>query len=144
MINDSQLYFSNAQALTATADATNVIDASIARQLGDGRPLSVFIHVNVAADGTTTDETYAFSITTDDNASLSSDTTVVGPVSKTYTQLAINTLHEIPIPQNSVFEQYIGLVYTLGGTTPTVTVTSWLGISGQLPSVKTYPNGYNV
>ncbi len=143
MINDTQLYFSNAQALTATADATNVIDLGVARNIGDGEPMSVFLHVDVAADFTTTDETYTFAITTDDNASLSSDTTVVSRAILA-SALAVNTLHEIPIPQGSVFEQFVGLVYTLAGTTPTLTVTAWLGQQGSLPSVKTYPNGYNV
>lgn len=140
---DTQHLFSSAQALTATADATNVINLGIARQIGDGTPVSVFLHVDVAADFTTGDETYSFSVTTDDNAALTSDTTVVTRAILA-AALTINSLHEIVIPQGSVFEQYMGLVYTLAGTTPTLTVTAWLAPRGSLPSVKTYANGYDV
>lgn len=145
MLLDTQLLFSNAQALTATADATNVVDLSVAREIGDGRPLSLFIQVSVAADATTGDETYAVSITTDDNASLTSDTVVVGPINLPRAILTANSLHEIRLPAKGLanWERYMGVVYTLGGTTPTVTLTAWLGHSGSLPSVKTYPNGWD-
>lgn len=139
---DAQLAFATALAITATGDATNVIDLGVARGLADGRPLSVFINVDVAADSTTGNETYQFSVTTDDNAALTSDTTIA-TATILAAALAINTLHEIPLPQLSTIEQFLGLVATLGGTTPTITYTAWLGESGSLPSTKTYPNGYD-
>ncbi len=139
---DALLLFSSAQALTETADATNVIDLKAAGMLGSGKPLQVVIKVDVAADGTTTDETYTFSVTTDDNASLNSDTTIA---TKTigYASLTANSLHTIDIPENVATEQYLGLVYTLGGTSPSVTVTAWLAEKGSVPSLHKFPNGYN-
>jgi len=142
MIYDAQNLFSSAQALTATADATNVIDLSQVRHIADGTPMSVYIHVGVAANTADADETYEFLVRSDDNASLTSDTTIA---SRTIagSALTLNSLHEIPLPQNATFERYLGVVYTLGGTTPSITVTTWLAPTGSLPSVRTYANGYN-
>lgn len=142
---DAQLQFSAAQALSATADATNVVDLGVAREIGDGRRLSLYIHVSVAADTASANETYAVSITTDDNASLTSDAVVVGPIDLPRALLTANSLHEIPLPAKGLaaFERYMGVVYTLGGTTPSVTLSAWLAPSGSLPSVKTYPNGWD-
>lgn len=141
MFIDALGTFATALAVTATGDATNVIDLKAIGQLGNGRPLSVFINVDVAADGTTTDETYAFSVVTDDNAALSSDT-VIATKTLTYTQLAINTLHAIDIPENVNTERYLGLVHTLGGTTPSITYTAWLGYKGSIPNLYKAANGW--
>lgn len=141
---DQQLLFCENQALSADADATNVIDlGATGRSIGDGNPMSVFIRVGVAADFTTTDETYRFNVTTDDNASLTSDTIVANAIILA-SALTLGSLHEIKLPQNGTFERYLGLAFDGGGTTPTVTITAWLGESGSLPSVKTYANNWEV
>ena len=44
MILDAQNQFSSAQALTATADSTNVIDLGVAREIGVGEPMCVLIN----------------------------------------------------------------------------------------------------
>lgn len=139
MFQDLLLTFSTAQALTATADATNVIDLLAAGQLGNGRPLSLFVNVDVAIGGTS--PTFAVAITTDDNASLTSDTTIA---TKTIAaaDLLINTLHSVDLPENIATERYLGVVYTLGGTSPTITVTSWLGLKGSIPNLYKGANGY--
>jgi hypothetical protein len=143
MRTDKLQYFAESLAITATGDATNVIDLLAAGQLGTGTPLQVVIQVGVAADFTSANETYAFSVTTDDNAALSSDTTVV---SKTIlaTALTANSLHVIDIPENVDTERYLGLVATLGGTTPSITYSAWLAEKGSVPTLKSYPNNYEV
>ncbi len=143
MINDAQLALNAATAFSSDADATNVIDLGIARNIGDGTPLSIFLQITVAADFTTTDETYKFNVTTDDNAALTSDT-IVETKTILASALTANSLHEIPLSQGGVWEQFLGLAVDVSGTTPTFTGMFWLGLRGQLPSVKTYPNGYNV
>lgn len=138
---DAQLLFASALAITATGDATNVIDLKAASQFGNGKPMQVVIKVDVAADFTSTNETYAFSVTTDDNAALSSDTTIA---TKTIvaTDLTANSLHTIDIPENVATEQYLGLVATLGGTTPSITYTAWLAEKGSLTNLYKAPNGF--
>ena len=62
---DARLELSDAQALTASADSTNVIDLSqTARQIGAGRTMYVHFNVTVGADFTTGDETYTFGVAT--------------------------------------------------------------------------------
>lgn len=134
--------FSSAQALTATADATNVLDLKAIGQLGSGTPMQVVVQVNVAADATTGDETYQFSVTTDDNASLTSDTTIATRTIAA-ASLTANSIHLIDIPENVATERYLGLVYTLGGTTPTITVTAWLAPKGTYANKAKFANGYD-
>jgi hypothetical protein len=126
MILDAQLQFSADQALTATAASTNVIDLGADRNLGIGAvPLEVLVVVKVASDFTTGDETYTITVQTDDNAAFSSATTVTPAVAIVGAQAAGYQVR-IPLPSSTIMERYIRLNYTLGGTTPTVTVDAWL------------------
>jgi hypothetical protein len=125
MIIDSQLLFSDAQAITADATATNVVDLGAARKIFDGEPMGVVVIVDVAADGTTTDETYEFEIHTDDNASLSSSTQLIAHAIG-YASLTAGSKHVIPVPVGATLERYLGVKYDVGGTTPSITVTTFL------------------
>ena len=62
MILDAQNQFSPAQAITADAVGTNVIDLSQDRSIGNGEPMGVLFCVDVAADQTTGDEDYTFDV----------------------------------------------------------------------------------
>ena len=122
-ILDSRLELSSAQALTASADATNVIDLTqTARQVGAGKPLFVHFNVTVAADFSTGDETYAFGVATGAAASL-------GTVLTTRTLLASTLVagfnFSIQVPQDGVL-RYLGVEYVLAGTSPTVTVDAYV------------------
>lgn len=123
---DNGLVFCSAQALTATALATYSIPLTTARPIFQGEQLAVFVQVGVAADFTTGDETYTFQVQSDDNAAISSGTTVSSRAILA-TALLINTVHTIPVPQEATMEAYLGLNFVLAGTTPTITVTAWLG-----------------
>lgn len=138
MFVDAQLLFSSAQAFTVDAMSTNVIDSTIARQLADGEGLSIYIHPTVAADHTTGNETYNFILQTDDNAAMASATDLVN-WAVLYSALAANVLIELPIPEGTVFEEFLGVYFDGGGTTPTLTADIWLGKTGSRPNVKTYP-----
>lgn len=117
--------FASALAVTATGDATDVIDLKAIGALGNGTPMQVMIKIDVAADTASANETYQFSVTTDDNEALSSDTTIA---TRTIagSALTANSIHFIDIPENVTTERYLGLVHTLGGTTPSVTYSAWL------------------
>ncbi len=124
MLLDKQLELSNAQSLSATAVSTNVIDLGASRQIGNGEPLVFVLCSIVAADYTSANETYQVDIQTDDNSGFSSATTlasVVFPAS----QLTLGSIRLIPFPSGNV-ERFIRLNYTLGGTTPTWTVSAYL------------------
>lgn len=122
MLIDSRLEFSDEQALTATAASTNVIDLGSDVDVGPGRPLFVVVQVDVAADDTTGDETYVAALQTDDNASFSS-ATQIGSVTIA-AGAAAGTRYVLGFPYAN--ERYVRLNYTLGGTTPTATLSAWL------------------
>lgn len=121
MYVDNELVLSNAQALTATADSTNYIDLGVDRDLGKGEPMALVITVDVAADTANANETYQFQLETDDNTSFSSST-IIADATIAGASLTAGSRHVIPLQQNS--ERYLQGVYTLGGTTPSVTVTA--------------------
>jgi len=141
MILDSLLKFSDAQALTATADSTNVIDLSNDRDIGIGEPMAVVITVGVAADFTTTDETYQFQLETDDNAAMTSST-VIGDVTVAAANLTAGDKVVIPLGHSN--ERYLQVLYTLGGTTPSVTVDAFLQPLSMIDGTVTYASGYSI
>lgn len=143
-LHDALLYFATAKAVTATGNADNPIDLkAVKTQFNGGRPLVVMIQINTAADFTTTDETYQFTLQTDDNASFSSAATVA---TRTIAAsiLTANSLHVIDIPENTNNERYLGLRHVLGGTTPSVTYTAWIAEKGQLTNMLKVDNAYEV
>lgn len=123
---DKGLLFCSAQAITADVALTDTIPLTTARKIFQGEPMACFIQVGVAADGTTTDETYEFEVHTDDNASLSSSTELIARAIP-YASLTLNSIHSIPVPYEATLETYIGMKADVGGTTPTITITAWLG-----------------
>ena len=141
MILDSLLRFSAAQALTATADSTNVIDLSNDRDIGIGEPVGIVITVGVTADITTGDETYQFQLETDDNAAMTSST-IIGDV--TVAAAALTAGDKVVIPLGHSNERYLQVVYTLGGTTPSVTVDAFLQPLSMIDGYVTYASGYSV
>lgn len=143
MMVDAQLLFSNAQALTGSAAPTNIIDLGEAKNLFDGEPLAIVVIVDVAADGTTTDETYRFDIQTDDNSGFSSATTLLQH-SIGYASLTAGSKHVIPVPVGVEVEQYLRLYYTLGGTTPSITVTSFLIPLNMVQKDKSYADNITI
>jgi hypothetical protein len=143
MILDAQQKFSDAQALTASAASTNSIDLIAARDLFAGEDLVVLISVDVAADVADANETYAFALQTDDNSGFSSPTTLA---SRTIAgaELTAGSKHTIPVPAEADVEQYIRLSYTLGGTTPSITVTAFLAPRSFVEQRRDYPSGFSV
>jgi hypothetical protein len=119
---DKRLEFSDAQAVTADAVSTNVVDLSSDRDIGVGSPLWVIICVDVATDGTTGDETYEVELQTDDNSSFSS-ATEIGMVTIPR-GTAAGSIFSIGFPVRN--ERYLRLNYDVGGTTPTGTFSAWL------------------
>ena len=143
MILDAHLTLSDAQALTATAASTNYYDAGAARQIGDGEPLAVVITNDVAADFTTGDESYVVALQSDDNTSFSSATTLA---TRTYTaaERAAGAKIIIPLPPGAPAERYYRLNYTLGGTTPTVTLSAQIQPMSMLQNKRVYPGGFTI
>ena len=147
MILDALGLLSDAQALTATALSTNTIDLGATtpqRQIGTGRGVGAVICIDVAADFGNTDETYKFDLVQSSAAALTTSTVLA---SEAYiasgvmisTLLTVKYIIVLPCPPGMPLQRYIGINYTLAGTTPTITVTAFFGA---LASMAVYPALY--
>lgn len=128
MIFDSTNLFSSAQAITATAASTNVIDlgatgkvvggtANLVRDIGLGQRIPLRIQV-VEAFNTLT--SLAVTIQVDDNEAFSSPTTVDSQtiaLAGLTLGAVFNSLYFVPPKTN---ERYVRLNYTVAGTNPTL------------------------
>ena len=122
MIVDANLQFSDAQSLTATAASTNSIDLKQDRDIGVGYPMWLVVQSLAAPGGTT--PTIAISLETDDSSSYLSVVTAAASPTLSAAQFALGTIYAMPWPRSN--ERHNRLKYTLGGTSPTFTVTAFL------------------
>ena len=157
MILDAQMQFSSAQAVTADAVGTNVVDLFVDRSIGNGEAMGVLFVVTVDADQTTGDEDYTFDVEFATDAAQTTGRQLIGRrvfESGTPTAPAQNAdlLVEgfsfvVPVPPTklSESERYIGIRYDVTGTTPTITVTAYLtALCNVDQNLIAYPNGYTV
>jgi hypothetical protein len=124
MYLDANLRFSNAQAITSTADSSNIIDQKIAlRDAGTGRPLYVVVVVTEAMTNTGTVA-----------VALQSDSTETMTPDKTRTMFTIpagsavgDSFVQALMPGGEVEQlRYLGLKYTVSGTVDTGKVKAFL------------------
>jgi len=128
MFMDALLRVSNAQAVTVTAVSTSSIDLgniTPKRAIGSGEPMGFAVAVGVAADFTTGDESYQLDLIQSATEDLATPDVILSEI-RTAAQLVAGALVWVPIPKGWPTKRFIGLRYTVGGTTPTVTVTAWL------------------
>ena len=156
MILDSQLMFSDSQALTATALSTNVVDLSLDRSIGNGEPMSVVFCVEVAADQTTGDEDYTFDVEYASDAAMTTARKLVGrrifesgtpgAPAEDADLLVAGFKFAVSIPPASLdeSERYMAVRFTLAGTTPTVTVSAFLTPTSFIDSSVSYASGYSI
>jgi hypothetical protein len=156
MYLDNFLKFSDAQAVTADAVGTNVLDLSVDRSIGSGEPMAVLFVVDVAADQTTGDEDYTFDVEYASNAAQSTGRQIIGrrifesgtPTAPAQDAdlLVAGYAFYIPIPPTvlSESERYLGIRYDVTGTTPTITCTAFLVPMAMVDSYTTYNNGYAI
>ena len=118
--------------------------------------MGVLFIVTVAADQTTGDEDYQFDIEYASDSGITTARKLIGRrifESGTPTAPAMDAdllvagfQFCIPIPPTglSESEQYIGVRYTLAGTTPTITVSAYLTPLNQIDHRVLFPAGYTV
>lgn len=157
MILDSQLMFSDSQAVTADAVGTNVIDLSSDRSIGNGEPMGVLFVVEVAADQTTGDEDYTFDVEYASDAAQTTGRKLIGRrVFESGTPTApaedadllvagFKFVIPIPMTQLSESERFLGIRYDVTGTTPTITVSAYLMPLSMIEVGQvSYPSGFSV
>jgi len=140
MFIDKLLLLSDAQAVAATGVSGNTVDLLAANTtIGDGEAVGVGFTVDVAAVGT---GTYTFDLISDDVSSLASPT-VLASRTILAADLTAGSAHFIGFPPGTPLERYIGMRYTLGGTSPGLTVTAWVTPSEMFSkAARAYPKGY--
>lgn len=144
MILDAQTLMSDSQALTATAYSSNTYDSGAAgNDISIGEAMCVALNVEVAADFTTTDETYEFQVVQSANANLSSHD-VLCSRSILAADLTAGSHHILPLPSGSKTKRYLGVRYVLAGTTPTVTVSASYIPQSFAQVYKNYPDGITI
>lgn len=156
MLLDAQNLFSDAQAVTADAVGTNVIDLTVDRSIGNGEPMCVLFSVDVAADQTTGDEDYTFDVEYASNAAQSTGRQLIGrrvfesgtPTAPAQDAdlLVAGYKFYIPIPPTllSESERYLGIRYDVTGTTPTITCTAALVPLSAVENYNAYPDGLTI
>lgn len=149
MFLDSDLQFSNSQAVTTSAVGTNVVDLTAAlRNIGEGEPMAVVFVVEVAADQTTGDEDYTFDVEYATNAAQTTGRQLIGrrvfesgtPTAPAQDAdlLVAGFVFTIPVPPVSGSEsaQYFGIRYTTAGTSPTITCSAYLQPMSMIDAAK--------
>lgn len=127
---DAQNEFSDAQAVTATALSTNVIDLNqAAPQFAGGEDLFVTAKVNTAFAGGTSIRAILW---TDNTATVSSGADIIsGDVILTAAATAGSTLLKVNLKGLDNLQQYIGLQYVVVGTMSAGKVDAYLQITPQ-------------
>lgn len=127
---DKNFEFSNGQALTASAATTNAKNFGAQVSFGDGSPLYMHFLVTVAAGGTAPTAQFGAQDSADDITY----GTLVQSEAFAAAQLGKGAHIALPLPNiKSRPKQYLRGYVTLGGTTPTLTIDSWLSND---PSIK--------
>ena len=144
MVLDLEHVYSSAQALTATADSTNLVDHGIASNLGSGEPLAFVVSLTVVADDTTGDETYTAQLQMDTEVTLASPVVIEACLITITRGDAAGTRYVRHLPPSLSFQQFTQVVYTLGGTTPTVTVDAFLIPASFLQDEQVYADAVTI
>lgn len=116
MIIDYNLQVSDAQALTADAASTNVIDLGSDRDIGPGEDMKIAVTLDVDMGGSS--PTMAIQVQT------SSDNSTFTTVQTSRTVAAGSAGDAVIMGLPDTNDRYIRLYYDLGGTSPTATVTA--------------------
>lgn len=158
MFLDSDLQFSDSQALTATALSTNVVDLTATlRNIGEGEPVAVVFVVEVAADQGTGDESYTFDVEVASDAAVTTARQLVGrrifeagtpaaPAQDADLLVAgFAFVVNVPPLSGGESQRYVAVRYTLAGTTPSVTVSAYLQPMSMIDADKVaQASGYSI
>lgn len=129
MILDKQTLLSDAQAITATAASTNLIDLGVARDIGKGKEIPLLIQVVESFNNLTS---LKIDIETDDNSGFASAKVVAS-----HTAVLADLVAGFIVPLDKVprgtKERYVRLNYTVTGAAPAagkITAGVTMGIQG--------------
>lgn len=120
MFIDSLLEFSDAQAVTATAISTNVVDLgpvadNVTRDIGTGEDMYLVVVTNTTATDSGSDATLAVTLESDSTVDLATSPTThfsTGALAFAAYATAGTVVAAVKLPAGS-YEQYLGVRYTV-------------------------------
>lgn len=114
MIMDAELTLSDAQAITASAISTNVIDLTNVRDIGKGKRLKLVLNVDETFADDSSNSTVAVSLVTDDNAAMGSVATIRSLITfAALTAAGTQRVFDIEPELAVAFQRYLGVYYTV-------------------------------
>lgn len=142
MLIDAQNLYSDAQAVTASAASTNIIDHDISRNLGVGQELYLVVVCDVAMTDASSDSTVAVTLESDNDSAFGSvdDTQTIG----TFAALsAVGARLVAKLSPDLVDSRYSRVYYTVAnGNLSTGSFTAFLTTS--IDAYTAYANGYAI
>lgn len=135
---DAQNQLSVAQAFTggATVSTNSYQKQTAAQDLSIGRRMALLALVTVAAGA---GSTHTMEVIQADDAALTTNVTSLGTVTKAAAQLILGAAIEIPIPQKSMTQKFIGFRETSTGGTTTVTLDVYFLPQDEIPAFRSFP-----
>lgn len=138
--------FDSAAALTSgTTASANILDLGIAAYLFDGLVMCVLVIINTSANYGSSDETYEFKVISSAATNMGTptvhvDKTINGNI------LVANTTYKLVLglPVGDKVLRYLGLSYVLGGTSPTITVSSYFVPQQNVDKYAAYKAAYTI
>lgn len=112
MLFDAQNKYSDAQAVTAAAASTNIIDHGIARNMGVGENLYLVVICDVAMTDASSNSTLAVTLETDNDVAFGSATTAAQTIGTFAALSAIGTRLVARLAPSALNERYSRLYYT--------------------------------
>lgn len=145
-IRDAHLMYSDAQVLAASGASSNIVDHGSDRNLGIGEPMCIVLNLPSAPDSADGDETYTAKLETDSDSAFGSAAQVGATATITRSDPA-GSQYVIVIPPDTAIKRYTRVYYTLGGTSPSLTVDAFMAPLSQVQSPNAgmfYPRGYTI
>lgn len=155
MLIDNNLIFDSNAAITTTRDSTNIIDLSVARDIGDGEMIEVLVQVGTTAPtstATTTTVVAQVMVSTDNSTyttAAKSDAIQIGLLTTGSSILNIHMpmrrlVDAVAGTGNDAYPRYIKLNYVPSATLSAGTLTAALIGARQTNPGAGYPSGFTV
>ncbi len=140
---DAENRYSNAQAVTAAAASTNIIDHGIARDLGTGQDIYLVAVVTTAFTDTGSNSTLTVTLETDNDSAFGSPTLAAQTLGTFAALAAIGATLTAKLQPGAVNERYSRLYYTPNnGDLSAGAVTAFL--TTDIQKYVSYPKGYTI
>lgn len=140
---DAENRYSNAQAITANAASTNIIDHGIARDLGTGQDIYLVAVVTTAFTDTGSNSTCTVTLETDNDVAFGSPTLAAQTLGVFGALAAIGATLIAKLQPGAVNERYSRLFYTMAnGDLSAGAITAFL--TSDIQKYTSYPKGYTI